>query len=291
MLRLHAVARRIRSLLLVPGFALALLAGCATAPDPGSPEAVAEFQRLNDPIEPFNRAVFAFNQAIDKAIIKPLATLYRDYMPRVVQEAVTNVLANLRTPVVLANDVLQGNPERAGNTLGRFFVNTTVGLGGIADVAAEMGVARHAEDFGQTLAVWGAGEGPYLVLPIFGPSNPRDLTGLVADFFTDPLNWYAANTGREWITFAHAGTTAMDSRSRHMKALDDLERTSLDYYAAIRSLYRQRRADEIRNGRGASDMPSPGLSENGTPATAKPAPQLSQAEGPPPVSQSESMSQ
>lgn len=241
------------------------LAGCATAPS--DPEARAEHQRINDPFEPANRFVFALNRAIDAAIIKPLATLYRELAPKVLQEAIGNILANLRTPVVLANDVLQGEGRRAGNTLARFVVNTTVGLGGTIDVASEMGIPRHAEDFGQTLAVWGVPEGPYLVLPIFGPSNPRDTVGLVADFFTDPINWYAVNTGQEFITYSRAGTTGIDVRARHMKELDDLERTSLDYYAAIRSLYRERRADEIRNGRGSSDMPAPGLSGSSEPVS------------------------
>ncbi|MBM3580890.1 MAG: VacJ family lipoprotein [Alphaproteobacteria bacterium] len=239
------------------------LAGCATAPS--DPEARAEYQRINDPFEPANRFVFALNRAIDAAIVKPLAALYREFTPKVLQEAIGNILANLRSPVVLANDVLQGEGKRAGHTLARFVVNSTVGLGGAVDVASEMGIPRHAEDFGQTLAVWGVPEGPYLVLPIFGPSNPRDTVGLVADFFTDPINWYAVNTGQEFITYSRAGATGIDVRARHMKELDDLERTSLDYYAAIRSLYRERRADEIRNGQKASDMPAPGLSGSSEP--------------------------
>jgi phospholipid-binding lipoprotein MlaA len=237
-----------------------LFSGCASAPDPSNPEALAEYRQINDPLEPANRAIFAFNRAIDAVILKPLATLYREFTPKVFQEAISNILANLRAPVVLANDVLQGEGKRAGNTLARFVVNSTVGLGGIMDVASEMGMPPHAEDFGQTLAVWGVPEGPYLMLPVFGPSNPRDAVGLVADFFTDPINWYAMNTGQEFITYSRTGTTGVDARARHMKELDDLERTSLDYYAAIRSLYRQRRADEIRNGRGSSNTPAPGIS-------------------------------
>ena len=246
--------------------ALPLLSGCATAPDTKDADALAEFRQINDPLEPANRVIFAFNRAIDAAILKPLARIYRDFTPKVFQDAVSNILANLRTPVVLANDVLQGEGKRAGNTLARFVVNSTVGLGGMMDVASEISMPRHAEDFGQTLAVWGAPEGPYLMLPLFGPSNPRDLVGLAADYFSDPINWYAANTSREFITYSRTGTTGVDTRASHMKELDDLERTSLDYYAAIRSLYRQRRADEISNGRGSSNMPAPGMS--GLPAPA-----------------------
>ncbi len=252
-----------------------MLSGCATAPDPKNADALAEFRQINDPLEPANRAIFAFNRAIDAVILKPLATLYRDFTPKVFQDAVSNILANLRTPVVLANDVLQGEGKRAGNTLARFVVNSTAGLGGMIDVANEMGIPGHAEDFGQTLAVWGVEEGPYLMLPVFGPSNPRDLIGLVADFFSDPINWYAANTHREFVTYSRTGTTGVDARAKHMKELDDLERTSLDYYAAIRSLYRQRRADEISNGRGSSNMPAPGMS--GLPAPAGGGPEMSAA--------------
>lgn len=253
--------------------ALPLLAGCATAPDAKNAETLAEFRQINDPIEPTNRAIFAFNRAIDAVILKPLAKLYRDFTPKIFQDTVGNILANLRTPVVLANDVLQGEGKRVGTTLARFVVNSTVGLGGTMDVASEMGLPRHGEDFGQTLAVWGVPEGPYLMLPLFGPSNPRDLVGLVADFFSDPINWYAANTGREFITYSRTGTTGVDARASHMKELDDLERTSLDYYAAIRSLYRQRRADEIRNGRGSSNTPTPGMS--GLPPPAGGGPEMS----------------
>ena len=265
MIRLSTPVKR-----LIAGFALLAVAthlsGCAAAPDPTNLEAVAEYRQVNDPLEPANRFIFAINRAIDAAILKPIAKLYRDYAPKAFQTAVGNILANLRAPVTLANDVLQGEGKRAGTTLARFAVNSTVGLGGMVDAASEMGLPRHAEDFGQTLAVWGVPEGPYLMLPLFGPSNPRDLVGLVADFFADPINWYAANTSQEFITYSRTGTTGVDVRATHMKELDDLERASLDYYAAIRSLYRQRRADEIRNGRGSSNTPSPGISRLPDPA-------------------------
>ncbi len=262
--RVTRLARIMAAVLLLA--AGTMFSGCATAPDASNADALAEYRQINDPMEPMNRAIFAFNRAIDAAILKPLATLYREFTPKVVQEAIGNILANLRAPVVFANDVLQGEGKRAGNTLARFAVNSTLGLGGTMDVASAMGVPAHAEDFGQTLAVWGAPEGPYLMLPLFGPSNPRDAVGLVADFFTDPINWYAINTGQEFITYSRTGTTGVDARARHMKELDDLERTSLDYYAAIRSLYRQRRADEIKNGRGSSNTPTPGLSGRPAPA-------------------------
>jgi phospholipid-binding lipoprotein MlaA len=248
---------------------LALGAGCATPPDPKDADAVAEFRQINDPAEPTNRAVFAFNRGVDAVILQPLATVYRE-TPQLFQDSVHNVLNNLRTPVILLNDLLQGEFRRAGETVGRFVVNTTIGVGGVGDVAADLGMPYHNEDFGQTLAVWGVPEGPYVMLPVIGPSNPRDTVGLVADFFADPLNLWAANTDRDWIIYARTGTRAIDLRARNYDVLEDLERTSLDYYAAIRSLYRERRADEIRNGRDVERRPGPGLSHSrGSPEAAE----------------------
>ncbi len=238
-----------------------LTAGCASAPDPSDAEAVAEFLEVNDPAEPTNRAVFEINRALDKAILRPVASLYRDVLPAFVKDGVHNALDNLRSPVVFFNDVLQGAPGRAMTTAFRFAVNSTAGLGGLVDVAAKFGIDGHNEDFGQTLAVWGIGEGPYVMLPLFGPSNPRDAVGLIVDFLVDPFNIWAGNTEREFVTFARSGTQAVDYRSGHLDLLDDLEKSSLDFYAAIRSLYRQRRADEISNGAGSANVPAPGLGE------------------------------
>jgi phospholipid-binding lipoprotein MlaA len=136
--------------------------------------------------------------------------------------------------------------DRATVTLGRFFLNTGFGFLGLVDVATEWGAEpAHDEDFGQTLAVWGFGEGPYLMLPIFGPSNPRDAVGLVVDHFSDPLT-YVILEGDEGLI--RGGVTAVDTRSRYLDQIDELEKTSIDYYAALRSLYRQSRNADIRNG-------------------------------------------
>jgi len=244
----------------------ALAAGCATAPPASDQAAVVEFQKINDPIEPANRNIFAVNKFLDTALIKPVATAYRDYTPDFFQRSIRNVLNNLRTPVIFFNDIMQGQFKRAGVTLGRFLINSTIGVAGIGDPATDFGLPFHNEDFGQTLAVWGMDEGPYVMLPIFGPSNPRDTVGLIVDILIDPLNWWASNTDREWIPIARSGVRAVDSRSRNIDALDDLEKSSLDFYAAIRSLYRQRRVDEISNGEGSANMPAPGLGEIDGPA-------------------------
>ena len=234
---------------------LVVLAACAS-PAQG-PDAVAESAKINDPLEPLNRAIFGFNLALDKALLRPVAIAYRDVIPKPGRDGVRNFLDNLETPVVLANDVLQGSAERAGTTAGRFAINSTIGIAGLLDVAAGMGFKRHDEDFGQTLGVWGFPEGPYLVLPILGPSPPRDSVGLVVDYFIDPLTYVFDNNDVEWLSFVRFGVRAVDSRSRSVEALDEIERTSIDFYATVRSFYRQQRADEIRNGEPSPMVPVP----------------------------------
>ena len=234
---------------------LIALAACATPPE--GPGASAEFAETNDPFEPLNRAVFDFNFAVDRVLLRPVAIAYRDVIPKPGRDGVRNFLDNLETPVVLANDVLQGSADRAGTTVGRFAINSTIGIAGLLDVAQGFGLKGHDEDFGQTLGVWGFPEGPYLVLPLLGPSPPRDSLGLVVDYFIDPLTYVFDNNDVEWLSFVRYGVRAVDSRSRNIAALDEIERSSIDFYATIRSLYRQRRADEIRNGEPSALVPVP----------------------------------
>lgn len=242
----------------VPGLVLAL-AGCAVPPPAGDSEAWTEYREINDPLEPTNRAVLSFNRGVDNAVFKPAASAYRDFMPDLLRAMVGNLLNHLRTPVVLLNDIAQGEIDRALTTVNRFWINTALGFG-LLDMAGAMGFEGHDEDFGQTLAVWGVPAGPYVMLPLLGPSNPRDVIGRVVDFLADPFNIWASNTEREHLQFARAGTLAVDARAGTLDLIDDLEKTSLDFYAAIRSLYRQRRADEISNGKGSANLPAPGLS-------------------------------
>jgi phospholipid-binding lipoprotein MlaA len=234
----------------------ALLAGtlgCATPPDPSDKEAYAEYEALNDPLEPLNRAVFQVNLAIDAMFLRPWADFYRLMLPPPFREGVHNILTNLRSPVILANDLLQGEFDRAGTTTGRFLINSTLGVGGLADWATDFGLPYHNEDFGQTLAVWGSPEGPFLMLPLLGPSNPRDAAGLAVDStILDPfgaLNTFGASS--EWMvtmSYVRWGMTAIDARAQNVDELDDLQKSSLDYYAALRSLYRQFRNAEIYQG-------------------------------------------
>ncbi|MGE5548790.1 MAG: VacJ family lipoprotein [Solirubrobacterales bacterium] len=244
-------------------FALALVAGCATPPPADDKEAVAEWEQTNDPLEPTNRAVFQFNQAVDKAVIKPVAQGYRAVVPQYGRDRVRNFLDNLRAPVIFANDVLQGQPDRAMQTLMRFAFNTGFGIGGLLDLATPAGIPFHDEDFGQTFAVWGIPEGPYIVLPILGPSNPRDTTGLVTEWLTDPVNLWWDNVGIDTAIWTRTGVAGVDKREQYLDSLDEIERTSLDYYSAIRALYRQRRAAEIKNEKVTDKVPPTSVSDAG----------------------------
>ncbi len=254
-----SVSRLGRGLVVVLALAFSAT-GCATPPPQSDPEAYAEFRELNDPIEPFNRVIFQVNRGLDALFLKPLAEFYLLLLPPPVQTGIHNFVTNLRTPVIFFNDLLQLEGARALNTAGRFAVNTTVGVGGLVDWASDWGMPYHDEDFGQTLAVWGVGEGPYLVLPLVGPSNPRDAVGLGVDSAVlDPFGFLATFIYNETqlltiLSYTRLGLTAVDARARNYDALNDIEKNSLDFYAAMRSLYRQHRQSEINNGR---PVPSP----------------------------------
>jgi phospholipid-binding lipoprotein MlaA len=224
------------------------VSGCATPPPNSDKEAFSEHIALNDPFEPTNRAVFVFNQVLDKFTLQPAARAYRSAVPVWFRARIDSAIDNLRAPVVFFNDVLQGELDRALMTLTRFGLNSTFGLGGLNDIAGDLGLPHHDEDFGQTLAVWGLEPGPYLILPIFGSSNPRDAVGRIVDYLVDPFNAWAANTNREELTYARSGVAALHARAGLLELTDDLEKNSLDPYAAIRSLYRQTRANAISNG-------------------------------------------
>jgi len=226
-----------------------LLTGCA------STRAVEGPQEINDPFEPFNRLMFNTTLAIDKAVLRPTAIVYRAVFPEPIRDSVRNFLNNLDSPIIFTNDVLQGELARAKITFVRTVVNTTVGIGGLFDVADRWGFPRHREDFGQTLATLGIGEGPYLFIPLFGPANPRDLFGYGTDLFFQPLT-YVQWGDESYIPFVRYGVDLIDLRARNIGTLDEIEQTSLDYYASVRSLYRQSRNNEINNGASAvEDLP------------------------------------
>jgi phospholipid-binding lipoprotein MlaA len=233
---------------------LALVAGCATIPPRDSPAYQAYVDR-NDPLEPMNRYFFEVNRGLDELLLKPAAAAYNAALPYPVQDSVRAFINNLRTPITLANDLMQGEGDRAYITLSRFIVNTSIGVLGLFDVATEIGIEYHEEDFGQTMAVAGVDSGPYLMLPLLGPTNPRDVVGRVVDFVFDPLTYVGSANAR----LARTGTDTVDYRNRNKKAIEALEAGSLDFYATVRDASRQRREDEIRNRRPQPEQTSPGV--------------------------------
>ena len=227
---------------------LTALAGCATAPPASDPEAVADFKQLNDPLEPTNRFFYKIDNGIDTYVLRPVAVAYRDYVPGAVRRPVHNFLVNLADPALFANDVLEAKPRRAGDTMMRFLINTTAGVGGLFDVASGLGYPAHSADFGVTLAVWGVGDGPFLFLPVLGPSNPRDATGYAANVGLDPLT-YATFGGVNALRYSKYGVGVVDAREGLIDPIDQVKKTALDPYATFRSLYRQNRASQIETTR------------------------------------------
>lgn len=252
---------------LLLGFAL-VVSGCATRPQNQPPGAVAE-EDFNDPLEDANRKIFDFNQVVDRHVLVPVAKGYRAALPQPIRETIRDFLNNLQGPLIFANDALQGDFGRAKQTVVRFVLNSTLGIGGLVDVAGRWGIPYHEQDLGITLGVWGVPAGPYLVVPILGPSDPRDLAAEFAEGYGDP--WNRLVTGNPftlyWIPFVRGGVSGIDQRARYLDALADIERTSLDYYATIRSLYRQRRAALIR-GENKNLPPPAGFTLNGSPPPA-----------------------
>jgi phospholipid-binding lipoprotein MlaA len=240
------------------GLSLLLLAGCATVPR--DPAARAEFKANNDPIEPFNRKVFAFNLTFDRVLIKPLAKGYRWAVPDWIRDMVHQVVDNLNEPIVMVNCILQVRLKDAATTGGRFIFNSTFGAGGMADVTTDWGMTEQVGDFGQTLWSWHLPEGPYLDIPIFGPSNPRDTVGQAVDIFIDPFRYEPLNDNYpDAITTGRIVAGGFDQRERNLDSLDEIQRESIDYYASLRSLYRQNRAAELRGEKASTTLPPAGF--------------------------------
>jgi phospholipid-binding lipoprotein MlaA len=222
-----------------------VLGACATPPPASDTEALADFKETNDPLEPTNRVFYAINNGLDTIILKPAAKAYRAVVPEPVRNSVHNVLVNLGTPVTLGNDVLQAKPRRAGDTLMRFVINTTVGVVGLFDVADKWGYPAHDSDFGMTMAIWGMPEGPFLFLPILGPSDPRDAAGFGVDIAMDPFTWVGKGAVVKGLNWGKTAISAIDARERVLDAIDQIQKTALDPYATFRSLYRQHRESQI----------------------------------------------
>lgn len=221
---------------ILPGITTALaamtLSGCITA---GS--------NPDDPYEDFNRQMFAFNEGLDKAVIEPVAYGYRAVTNDTVREGVGNFTNNLNEPLTFVNHVLQGKLPDAGATLGRFVVNTTVGVAGIFDPASSLGITRTQEDFGQTLGAWGVQPGPFLVLPVLGPTNARDLVGKGGDIALNPLNYPEFESDDE-IRLGVAALGGINAREGAIETIDEL-RNQIDPYTTVRRLYGRTRAADI----------------------------------------------
>lgn len=207
----------------------------------------------NDPLETINRGMFWLNLGIDMVVIEPIAAMYVDLIPKCIRDRIGNVLQNLSEPIVLTNNLLQGDLEEARITLGRFYFNTLFGVAGIFDVATDRGLPYRRTDLGLTFASWGVQSGPYLVLPVLGPSNARDAWGRIGDFSADPINWLAYPVHSN----SRTGAQVLDAKTDNIEFLDKLKEHSLDYYATIRTWYSERRKDLIAGERQAVDTPRP----------------------------------
>lgn len=251
---------------LAAGLAFTLLAGCATVrnSDP------------RDPYEGFNRAMFAFNEGFDEAIGKPVATAYREVLPFQIRVRVRNFYANIQDLMIGVNNLLQGKPGAAWSDWTRFFINSSVGLLGLHDIASEAGLEKHNEDFGQTFAVWGMDEGPFFVWPFIGPNTLRDTFGFAADVAAAPLRWAIDdNATRYWM----AGLYLVSERAELLDVTTTLDEAAIDKYLQRREAYYQRRRSLIYDGNPprAPREPPPGREPRSDAAPQQAAPGAQQA--------------
>lgn len=237
-----------RSLSLLIVSLCVVLGGCAAA------------QRADDPLEPMNRKVFAMNRVFDGVLFRPAAEAYRGVVPVFVQNRLYYVMRNLAEPRIFANNVLQWRLDAAGTTFSRFVLNSIAGVGGMFDIATNEGLERQSGDFGQTLHAWGVGEGPYLVLPIFGPSNLRDAVGLPVDLYTTAPGTYLPHSSSA-ATIGVRVADGLDTRARAIEGLDIIEKSSLDFYAQLKSIVRQRRDAELSKVRPVKPRPGDELDD------------------------------
>jgi len=211
-------------------------------------------ERVTECAEGFSRTMFSFNMGLDKVIIKPIAQLY-SFLPVSVREGINNALLNLESTVSFPNQILQGNFDDAGLTLGRFLINSTVGIAGIFDPASALGFTKpNREDFGQTLGAWGIGQGCYIVLPVLGPTTPRDGVGRALGIFGDyfymvtvgDTRFFGNSVEEHWYWY-EMSTDVVNFRAQNIKSFENLEKNSLDLYAVVKSLYLQKRENLVKN--------------------------------------------
>ncbi len=231
---------RLAHVLLAGALCVGLLSTLADA-ETGQPAAFND----HDPLERVNRGIFWFNDQVDRFILEPVATGYDKITPKRVQKSLSNFFANLRFPIVTVNDLLQGKVVRAATDVGRFGVNTTVGVLGFFDPASGWGLEQHNEDFGQTLGYWGVPPGPYLVLPFLGASDPRDAVGLAVDAVAAVYPWFVAF---EYTASAYT-VNVVNSRAQVLSEVSQAKAAALDYYIFVRNAYLQRRRALINDQR------------------------------------------
>ncbi len=240
--------------------------GDAVPPTAASAQPTTPAPSNGDPLEGFNRAMYGFNDYFDRYLLKPVAKGYRAVMPEFARTGVSNFFSNLKDPGIMVNNLLQGKPKDSASDLGRFLVNSTLGIYGLFDVATHMGLEKHNEDFGQTFAVWGVPDGPYLVLPILGPSNFRDGFGEIPD-------WYMLPTTHMEEQSTASKLFALRLVNRRAQLLDESdildEAAGQDPYVFIREAYRQRRINLIYDGDPPTAQPDPSLFEEDPPAAPK----------------------
>ncbi len=220
------------------------LLGCVSLPS------LAQAQGVDDPFEPVNRGIFAFNEVLDNLIVKPIATVYNAVLPKPVRTGVSNVFGNLDDVFIGANHALQGRGKDAANSFGRVVINTTFGVGGLVDLASMNGMPKGEGDYGQTLGVWGVGPGPYIVLPVLGPSNARDTVGRAARVASDPRTYMPD----AW-SYSLRGVEAVQIRADNLENTRLIDSSSLDKYGFTRSLYMQRRDALVKSGKAAASAP------------------------------------
>jgi len=232
--KMFRLARRLRLVTVCAIASLLMMGGCATT-GTGDPR---------DPLEPMNRAIYKFNDGVDTVLMKPLAEVYQAVIPPLVRTGVSNVFSNLNDVIVMLNNTLQGKFVPALSDFSRIMFNTTIGILGIFDVATDLGIEKNDEDFGQTMGFWGVGDGPYLVVPLLGPNNVRDLLGRFVDWETDPTSFLNPNRDRNAVQ----GFRLVTRRADLLSASKVLEVASIDDYAFLRDAYLQRRRNLIYDG-------------------------------------------
>lgn len=232
--------------LAVSGLAIAgSLSGCATAPPKSETANYEAYQQLNDPLEPTNRVFFKVNNTLDTYLMKPIARGYVDITTQGIRNHVGNFTSNIGEPARMLNFMASGDSRDAGTALVRFLLNSTIGIGGIFDPASALGYTGTDTDFGLTLASWGVPAGPYLYLPIFGPSGLRDAANLPVEWFATPMEAAPESGALDSFGYAETGINLVNMRAEYLPVIDQINATALDPYATFRSLYRQSRASEL----------------------------------------------